>query len=323
MVLILNEADVDALLDMQSTITTLEAAFREQSAGRILLPNRQVIQEPGSQAIVRIMPASASKLKALGLKVLLGSAGKRRQGATYFAILLFDHDDASLLAIISAGRLTQLRTGGASAVATKHLARSSAHTIGVVGTGVQGYGQLEGVAAVTHPTKCLVYDVSETSIRMMIEKARTKLGIELKQASSLDELCGVDVLCTSTTSTEPIIFWEKLQPGIHINAIGSNVPNRRELHPTVLLNSKVFVDRKEQALNESGDLIIAIKDGIFNPDNIKGEICDVLTKKIPGRTSDSDVTLFKSVGIAIEDVAVARAVYDNAMKKGAGKDLPL
>ena len=323
MVLIINESEVNELIDMPSAITSLEAAFREQSDGRVLLPNRQVMQEAGSQAVVRIMPASAIKLKALGLKVLLGSAGKRRQGATYFAVLLFDPEDASLLAIISAGRLTQLRTGAASGVATKYLAKNNAQTIGVIGAGVQGYGQLEGVNAAVHPTKCVVFDVSEASVKLMVDQARTRIGVVLKQASNLDELYDVDVLCTATTSSEPIIFWEKLRPGLHINAIGSNVPNRRELDPAVLQHSKVFVDRKEQALNESGDLIIPIKNGLFDPENIRGELCDVLTRKILGRTSDSDVTLFKSVGIAIEDVAVARTVYESAVKKGMGKEVAL
>lgn len=321
MVLLLKESDIETLVDMKSTVTCMEAAFREQSEGRTLLPDRQVIQEAGSDAVVRIMAASVPTLQALGLKTLLGVPAKRKKNSTYFLMLLFDPCDASLSAVISAGRLTQLRTGGASAVATKYLARKSSATIGLVGAGVQGYGQLEGVASVTSLVDSLIFDIDEAKANALIEKAKSKLNLKVRRVSRLEDLYGVDVLCTATTSVKPVIYGDMLRSGTHINAVGSNVPSRQEIHESVLLKSRVFVDRKKQALNESGDFLLPIQRGEYSPEDIRGELCDVVTGKIDGRTSDMEITLFKSVGIALEDVALAKMVYDIAVGKGLGQGI--
>lgn len=323
MVLLLRETDLNSLIKMDSAISCLEKAFREQSERRVLLPERQFVQYDDSDAIVRIMVASVPNLQALGLKVLLGKPAIRKPGSTYFVIMLFDPKDASLLAVISATRLTQLRTGGASGVATKYLARSDSETIGLVGAGVQSYGQLEGVAAVTKLRGGIVFDLNETSSLTLIEKAKSNLGLELQQTSDLDDLYSVDILCTATTSVKPVIFGEKLRPGMHINAVGSNAPNRQEIHESVLLKSKVFVDRKEQTLKESGDFLIPSGQGRYDVTSIQGELCDVLAGKIEGRRSKEDITLFKSVGIALEDIAVARLAYELGVRQGLGQEISL
>jgi ornithine cyclodeaminase/alanine dehydrogenase-like protein (mu-crystallin family) len=320
MVLLLKELDVDQLLDMKSTVSCLETVFREQSEKRILLPERQVVRATDS-SIIRTMIASVPKLEALGLKVLLGTPPTRKQGSMYFVVLLFHPEDASLLAIMAANRLTQLRTGGASAVATKYLANPDFTTAGILGAGVQGYGQLEGLAAVGNLQDVAVFDMDAGRVKSLADKAKAELGISVKQAHKLEDLYDTDVLSTATTSSKPLIFGERLRPGVHLNAVGSNAPNRQEIDHTVLLKSKVFVDRKEQVLMEAGDLVIPISQGLYEPENIVGELADAITGKIEGRTTQSDITLFKSVGIALEDVAVARAVYDRALSKGAGENL--
>jgi ornithine cyclodeaminase/alanine dehydrogenase len=320
MVLILKESDVNQLLDMKSAISCLESAFREQSEKRFLLPERQVFKGTDS-AIIRVMAASMPKLQTLGLKVLLGVPAKRKAGATYFVVLLFSPDDASLLAIISAGRLTQLRTGGASAIATKYLARRGFATVGILGAGVQGYGQLEGVAAISSVREAVVFDIDAPRAQSLAEKARTELGVQVTPAQQVEQLYETDVLCTATTSVKPLIFGDKLRAGAHVNAIGSNAPNRQEIDHTVLLKSKVFVDETGQVLKEAGDLIIPIGQGLYRSESIVGELADVITGKVMGRTSDSDITVFKSVGIALEDAAVARAAYDVAVRKGVGEEI--
>ena len=319
MVLILNESDVNQLLDMKSTISCLESAFCEQSEKRFLLPDRQVFSATDS-AIVRVMGASIPRLQSLALKALLGVPAKRKAGSTYFVTLLFSPEDASLLAIISAARLTQLRTGGASAIATKYLARHGFTSVGILGAGVQGYGQLEGVANITKLREATVFDTDEPRMHSLIERARIELGVKVRPVQ-LEDLYGTEVLCTATTSPKPLIFGSKLRPGVHLNAIGSNAPNRQEIDPAVLLKSRVFVDKLGQVLKESGDLVIPINEGQYKSESIVGELADVITGKIPGRTSDSEITLFKSVGIALEDAAVARTVYDLAVAKGAGKEV--
>lgn len=319
MVLILRESDVNDLLDMKSAISCLETAFREQSEKRFLLPERQVFQAT-DQAIVRVMAASIPNLQSLGLKVLLGVPAKRRPNLTYFVILLFSPIDASLLSIISAGRLTQLRTGAASGVATKYLARQGIKSVGILGTGVQGYGQLEGLAATAKVQEAIVFDIDPSRMDALTTKAESKLGISVKAAHLVEELYTTDVLCTATTSTKPLIFGEKLRAGTHVNAVGSNAPNRQEIDHTVLLRCRVFTDKTEQVLKESGDLMIPIGQRLYNSKSIVGEMADVITGKLDGRIGESDITLFKSVGIALEDVAVARAVYDVALRRGVGED---
>jgi len=320
LVLILTEDEVTKLLDMQSAIACLENAFREQSEKRFLMPERQVFKATDS-AIVRVMAASMPKLETLGLKVLLGVPAKRKEGLTYFVVMLFSPDDASLQAIISAQRLTQLRTGGASAIATKYLARNSIRKVGILGAGVQGYGQLEGIAAAIKPQEAIVFDIDNLRVRSFVEKAENQLGIKVGQAKDLEELYETDVLCTATTSVKPLIFGNRMRNGTHVNAIGSNAPNRQEIDDTVLLKCRVFVDDTAQALSESGDLIIPIKAGKFKPSSIVGELADVVTGKLRGRISDSDITVFKSVGIALEDLAVSRAAYELAKSKGLGHEI--
>jgi len=320
MVLILTETDVNKLLDMKSAVSCLERAFREQSEKRFLMPERQVFKATDS-AVVRVMAASIPELETLGLKVLLGVPAKRKITSSYFVVLLFSPDDAGLLAIISAGRLTQLRTGGASAIATKYLARRSISKVGILGVGVQGYGQLEGLAAVTKLEEAIVFDIDAPKVVSFAETAEKALGVKVRQARQLEELYEADVLCTATTSVKPLIFGAKLRAGMHVNAIGSNAPNRQEIDHAALLRSRVFVDDTKQALKESGDLIIPIQAGLYKADNIAGELADVVAGKVKGRTSDSDITMFKSVGIALEDVAVSRAAYEVAVSRGVGQEI--
>ncbi len=305
---------------MNAAISCLESAFREQSEKRFLLPERQFFKA-ADNAVVRIMAASIPELNSLGLKVLLGVPAKRAANATYFMVLLLAPDDARLLAVISAGRLTQLRTGAASAVATNYLARSEILTAGILGAGVQGYGQLEGLHAVAKLKEVLVFDIDPSRVEALTKKATNELGVTIRPAHQVEELYAADVISTATTSVKPLIFGEKLRAGTHVNAVGSNAPNRQEIDHSVLLKSRVFTDKTEQVLKEGGDLVIPISQGTYRPENIVGELADVVTGKIKGRTSNSDVTLFKSVGIAIEDVAVARTVYELAIRKGAGREI--
>jgi ornithine cyclodeaminase/alanine dehydrogenase-like protein (mu-crystallin family) len=321
MPLILSESDVRELLDMRSAISCIETAFEEQSKKRFLLPERQVFKSTDS-AVVRFMAASLPQLNTLGLKVLLGVPAKRKIDSTYFLVLLLSPEDASLLAIISAGRLTQLRTGAASAVATRHLAKRGFDSVGILGAGVQGYAQLEAMVAATGNLKdVVIYDMDASRSQAIGEKAKSEFGVKTRVASLIDELYDKDVICTATTTVKPLLFGNKLHEGTHVNAIGSNAPTRQEIDHTVLLKSRVFTDKTEQVLQEAGDLVIPISQGLYKSDNIIGEIGDVITGKIAGRNSNSDITLFKSVGIALEDVAVARIIYDLAVQKGLGQEI--
>ena len=168
-----------------------------------------------------------------------------------------------------------------------------------------------------------IYDIDWRRAEDLITQAKENLGIEVQKAENIEELCACDILCTATPSSTPLIFGASVRQGTHINAIGSNAPNRQEIDSSVLIKSKVYVDRLEQALEEAGDLIIPIKQGLYKAESIAGNLCDVLSGRIAGRDDESQITLFKSVGIALEDIAVARKAYELALKKGIGQELTL
>lgn len=220
MALLLTEDNIKQLLDTRGAISYLERAFREQSKGNVLMPGRQLLREKDSNAVVRIMSASVPAMNDLGAKIPLGTPATRKHGSTYFVTLLFDPTDASLLAVVAANRLTQLRTGDASGIAAEHLARSGSKSLGILGAGVQGYGQLEGASASVSVESVTVYDLDAAKMDAMIVRAKNELGLDLRKAKSAGELYSNDILCKATPAAEPVIFGDSLKPGTHLNAVG-------------------------------------------------------------------------------------------------------
>jgi len=324
MVLILTEDDVSRLAKIDDIINKIEGVLKDYSDKKTIMPPRFSMEgTAGTSGTIRLMLASIPHQKATGLKILTGSAGKRRAEGTYFLISLFD-DDGSVRCIMSANRLTQLRTGAASAVATKFLARKDSKIVGIIGAGIQGQGQLEALSKVVSIQSGLIYDVVNQSATRMVDYAKNKLGIELKIGNSPDEVTKYsDVLVTTTTSKDPFLMPNMIEPGTHINAVGSNLPGRREVHETLLKRATVYVDSLDQVLKESGDLIAPISSGQYSAENISGEIGEVIAGRKPGRTSKEQITLFKSVGIAVEDLAVAELIYQEAVNEKLGKEINL
>jgi alanine dehydrogenase len=323
MVLILDEPTVSKLANLDSIIADVEKALTQYSDKKTVMPPRYQLDRPGTPGTLRVMLATLPEPKAAGLKVLTGTAGKRAPNRTYFVVMLFD-EDGSLLSIMSANRLTQLRTGAASAIATKHLARTDSKKIGLIGAGVQGLGQLEAITHILRIKSGYVHDVSNGQAQKAKATAQERFGVELDISKSADEVARqVDVLVTATTSNRPVFEASSVRPGAHINAIGSNMPSRREIDPTLLRRAKVFVDSIEQATKESGDLIEAISKDGYKVEEIRGELGEVIAGKKHGRTSRDDITLFKSVGIAVEDIAAAKSIYEQALRQGTGVELNL
>lgn len=323
MVLALSEDDVSRIANVDRVVKEVEAVLREYSERKTVMPPRYVMERPNSDGTVRLMLASIPSHESAGLKILTGTAGKREAGRTYFLISLFDRD-GSIRCLMSANRLTQLRTGAASAVATKYLARRNSKTIGVVGAGLQGRGQLEAICRVASFESGFVFDVFGEAANKMVEYAKEKLNLDMKVETSPSNVAAhSDVLVTTTTSKEPFLSWDMIMPGTHINAVGSNLPGRRELQESLLGRATVFVDSLEQVLKESGDLIAPIAAGAYSADRIAGEIGEVISGAKPGRVSHDQVTLFKSVGIAVEDVAVADLIFREALKAGIGTEVKL
>jgi ornithine cyclodeaminase/alanine dehydrogenase-like protein (mu-crystallin family) len=238
-------------------------------------------------------------------------------------MLYFDVATGALLAVIPATYITGIRTGAASGVATEYLAREDARTVGLFGAGFQGRNQIAAIREVRPIERVKIFDVAEAPARALAKELEAE-GIEATLTSSPEETVrGCDILASATTASEPPIQGAWLEPGCHVNAVGANAPTKREVDAETFARARVVVDFEEQVLQEAGDLMSAIESGSFSRDRIYSELGDVVIGKKKGRESRDQITLFKSVGVAIEDVAVAAWVYQEAKRKGLGTEMSL
>jgi alanine dehydrogenase len=323
MTLILKENEVRSLLTMTDGIRIVEEGFEQYARGRTTLAPRMVMKLSGDAGTFRIMAAVVPEMGGFGLKTLTGTPGKRKPDSTYFAILYFDIATGALLAVIPATYITGIRTGAATGVATKYLAREDARTVGLFGAGFQGRNQIAAIRQVRPIERVKIFDVVEAPARALAEELEDE-GVAATVAGSPEETVrGSDIIASATTASEPPIRGEWLPPGCHVNAVGANAPTKREVDAAAFARARVVVDFEEQALQEAGDLMAAIESGAFARERIHAELGDIVIGRKKGRESRDQVTLFKSVGVAIEDVAVAARVYQEAKKKGLGAELNL
>jgi alanine dehydrogenase len=312
--LILTEHEVEALLDMPSTLAGVESVLRDQAEGRATNRARRRVALPRSG--LNYMAAGAPDTGALGLKVYsVASSGAR------FYTMLFDPESGELLSILQSDKLGQMRTGAASGVATKHLAREDANTLGIYGAGWQAESQLEAIAAVRDLTRVIVYSRREESRRGFAERMGEKLGMEIETTHSPDEPAAQDIIVTATSAREPVLLGEWLRPGAHINAVGSNFLFKSEIDREVVRRASfVCVDSREELGLEAGDLLRPLETGIILPEAIY-ELGQVIAGQVKGRQGPEDITLFASQGLALEDLAAARVVYDRAIERGMGREI--
>lgn len=323
MALVLKESEVARILTMKEGVRLVEEGFRQYAEGRTTLAPRMVMKLEGDAGNFRIMAAIVPDMGGFGLKTLTGTPGKRAPESTYFAMLYFDVATGALLAVLPATHITGIRTGAASGVATRYLARDDAKVLGLFGAGFQGRNQVAAIREVRSIERVKVYDVVSDAAEKLAADLR-KDGVEAVVTSSPEETVrGSDIVASATTAKEPPILGEWLAPGMHVNAAGANAPVKREVDAEGFRRARVFVDFQEQALQEAGDLMAAIESGAFRESDIRGELGDVVVGKKTGRESEDDITLFKSVGVAIEDVAVAAFVYEKARERGLGLDIDL
>jgi ornithine cyclodeaminase/alanine dehydrogenase len=323
LVLLLDEGDVAQTIDMEVSIRVTEAAFASYAKGETLMPKRLHIAVEGMKGGLRVMPAALLGGRAVGLKTISGLPGARDPSSTYFLVVLFDPYDGRLLSIMGADVITRFRTGAASAIATKYLARKDSKSVGVYGAGVQARAQLEAMTYVRGITEAKVYDVSEERLLAFCKEMSESLDMSVEPVSDPSLAASTDIVVTATTSDKPFLMDEWVRPGTHINAMGANSPAKRELDLALMKRSRIFVDFREQALVEAGDLGEALRSGGLVESQIEAELGDLVLGRKVGRNTDREVTLFKSVGVAIEDVALAREIYDRALKKGLGREVSL
>lgn len=323
MALVLTESDVRKVLDMKEGIRLVEEGFRHYAAGRTTLAPRLVMKLEGDAGNFRIMAAIVPDMGGFGLKTLTGTPGKRAPESTYFAMLYFDVTTGALLAVLPATHITGIRTGAASGVATKHLAREDARILGLFGAGFQGRNQVAAIREVRPIERVKIYDVVPEAAEKLAAEL-SKDGVEASVAKSPEEaIRESDVLASATTAKEPPIRGEWLEPGQHVNAVGANAPVKRDVDAAALARARLVVDFRDQVLQEAGDVMEAVRSGALPESGLDTELGDVVTGAKKGRESDDQITLFKSVGVAIEDVAVAAFVYERARAEELGADIDL
>jgi ornithine cyclodeaminase/alanine dehydrogenase len=323
MVLLLNREVIERVLSMEDAIDTVEAAFGELASGSVDMPQRLTIADAERAGTVLCMPAYLKGMGALGVKtvtVYKNNPEGHNLPTVLATVTLLDQETGSTLSVMDGGFLTALRTGAASGVATKYLARKDARVAGVFGAGAQARTQLWATCTVRDIERAVVHSVDSESVkRAFAERMSEKLNIEVEIAQSGREVVEkADVLCLATTSAGPIIDGDWLRPGTHINGVGSHSPGAREIDTKTIVNSKIVCDLTSACLAEAGDLMMPVQEGALSPDGIYGDLGELVLGTKEGRESSDEVTLFKSVGLAIQDSSVALAAYTRARDLGLG-----
>lgn len=320
--LLVGQREVVALLPMTECIDAMADALATLARGGAVLPLRQVVRLPDGRNAFALMPAVLDAPAALGAKVITVVPGNdatpydSHQGV----VLLFDTEFGRLLAILDASTITAIRTAAVSAVATRLLSRPESRTLALLGAGVQAATHLEAIRVVRAIEDVRVWSRSRTRAERFAEHAAVS-GIRVVVShTARDAAAGADIICTVTSSREPVLFGDWLSPGTHVNAIGASLPTARELDTLAITRSRLFVDRRESTLNEAGDFLVPKREGAVGDDHIVAEIGELLVdgSAARGRRSDEEVTVFKSLGLAIEDVAAAHRIYTRAVATGAG-----
>jgi ornithine cyclodeaminase/alanine dehydrogenase-like protein (mu-crystallin family) len=324
MVLLLSETDIAGIISMRDGVRVVEQALSQHCLGGGVVLPRISTDVPGGGGAFRVMSAIAPEMGFFGLKTLTGYPGRRIAGETYFAILLFSCDTGALRAIIAGNRLTGIRTGAATGVAAKFLSRADSRVLGVIGSGVQARYQVAALKEVRPLSEVRVFDLEPAKAETFAREIELDFQIDARAVASAQEaVTGCDLVATVTASKVPVFDGRWLDEGAHLSGVGSNAPNKRELDGTSFRRSKIVVDFKDQALQEAGDLQEALRTGAISQDAIYAELGEIITGKKSSRENDSEITLFKSVGMAIEDVATATFAYQQAVAAGIGTYIEL
>jgi len=324
MVRVLTESDVARAISMADAVRLVEEGLRRHAMGEAVVLPRLSLDLPGDGGAFRVMAASLPSMSAFGLKTLTGYPGRREPNETYFVLLLFSGTKGALRAIMAARHLSGMRTGAATAVAAKYLARKDGSVLGLFSAGTQARYQVEGLLTVRPVRQIKVHDIDGRKAEAFAENLQKDFGVEAWACSSpLDTVRGSDLVVTATTSREPAFRGEWLDSGTHASGIGSNSPAKQELDALTFKRSKIVVDFREQVLAEAGDLMSALKAGVITQEDIHAELGEIVVGKKEGRCREEEITLFKSVGTAVQDIATAAFVYEQAVGRGLGHELSL
>ena len=321
-VFILDHDTVKELLPMRECISVMAEALISSAKGKSHQPLRMIFRPPDASGLMGLMPSYRSDgYPVFGLKAICVFPGNPAKGkdAHQGAVMLFSAETGEIMAIENASAITAIRTAAVSAVATDLLARKKAAKLAIIGAGVQGRAHLEAMSIVRTISEVRVADKILERARKFVEDMRPRYSFPIQAMESVEKAVeGAEVVATLTNSSEPVIRREWIAAGTHINAVGASIISAREIDSKTMGASKLFVDKRESTLNESGDYLFALKEGFIGPDHIRAEIGEVLIGAKPGRESEDEITLFKSLGLAVEDLAAAEYVYRKAQEKNLG-----
>jgi ornithine cyclodeaminase len=323
--LLLTEHDIRAVLTMDDLIAAMEAALIAFSTGSAAQPVRSVV-DAGGRGFFGVMPAFLPSAGALGAKLVTVFHENAAEGLpTHLAtILLLDAGTGALLSILDGRYITEARTAAVSAVSTALLAREDASALAIIGTGVQARSHLEAIPKVRHIRDVRVWSPREESRAAFVREMQAGRSVAIRACGSAQETVQhADVVVLATASREPVVRNDWIADGTHVCAVGACRPDQREMDSALVARAGVFVDSRAGALAEAGDIIIPMKEGTFDASHVARELGEVAARRTPGRRSRNEVTVFKSLGMAVEDMAAAHLAFVKASERGLGRGIVL
>ena len=324
-ILIVNQREVSELLPMEECINVMAEALTALTRGDAVMPLRGIAGMPEQAGLLAWMPSLLPASDVMGIKVISvfpneGTELESHQGA----VLLFEAKRGQLLAVVDASEVTAIRTAAVSGLATRLLARKNADDLAMLGSGTQARTHLEAMMAVRDIRRVRVWSRDPEHARNFAESQSLRRGISVKASATPREAVeGASIICTTTSTITPVLEGRWLSPGTHVNAVGFAGPTGRELDTEAVARARLFADRRESIQTESGDFLIAKSEGAVGDEHVKGELGEVLLGKVEGRTSDEEITLFESLGLAIEDLAAVNHIYKRARESGKGTTVEL
>ena len=326
MTLILGRSDVEQLLDMELTLEAVEEAFLEHGQGTTLVPERIALFLEEYHGVIGVMPGYMQRLNAAGVKLIChheDNPKKHNLPASAGLVVCHDPSTGMPVAIMDCAYITRMRTGAATGVSVKYLARADAQVLGIVGAGAQAKSQVEAVSRVRDLRKVKAFDLDPAATARLLEEISV-LGVETEAVDSPRDACdGVDILVTCTPARRPFIEGQWIRKGMHISSVGADMPHKHELHPGVYRGADKWVtDLVAQALS-TGEIASAVQEGAIGEGTLHATLGEIVAGKKPGRENDGEITIFKSTGMAIQDVATAKKVYELARQRGVGVELSI
>ena len=321
---ILNREAVAEALSHAECIEAVEAAMRAVSRGDTIMPLRRYMDIPRQGGKFTLMPGYLGEPCTFGVKIVskYPRAPDSPYGSHVGAVMIFDSGQGIPLALLDGSELTAIRTAAASALATRILARADAATLAILGTGTQAQHHVRALTCVRPITEVRVWGRTCAHARRLVQRLALPASVSIRACdSALEAVEGADIVCTTTSAAEPVLKGRWLAPGCHVNLVGAAIASSAEADIDVVTRSRFFVDYRASAMDQAGELLAAIKNGVVSESHIAGEIGDVLAGRVAGRSDDEEITVYKSLGVAAQDLAAAYAAFRNAESRKIGVDL--